>query len=417
MAVEYAKKLGSAGMRCDYTEGIINADRMRQERKIKAQASLKKNGIAAALLFRPENIRYASSIAYLDFIDRLNYCLAFAEHDPIYFAVWGNPLGDCPWLKPEQRRLAHQWAQQAPGPDAVRETTKKFADGIKDELKQKGLEGEKLGVDDIDEAGRQALVDAGIELVNVMPTMLEARAVKTQDEINCFQMLSVITDATHSIMYEALKPGLRERDVAAIGTEALFRLGGEANWTVLVVSTGGALHGFNTDKIIQPGDVVTVDIARASYMGYNSCCYRNYVMSIEPTEIQKDLHRRSYERMYKVINAIKPGITTADMANLWIPAEEKGWPSEEYMWCDDLAHGLGLSLYEYPISNRLWSLKHPQVIEKGMTMAVEAMEFHPKVGRTKLEEMIVVTDNGCEIFTRMPVKDMMIANPISFAKM
>ncbi len=416
MAVEYAKKLGSGGMRCDYTEGIINADRMRQERKIKTQAALKKNGIAVALLFRPENIRYASSIAYLDFIDRLNYCLAFAEHDPIYFATWGNPLGDCPWIKPEQRRLSHQWAQQAPGPDAVRETTKTFADGIKDELKQKGLEGEKLGIDDIDEAGRQALVDAGIELVNAMPVMLEARAVKTQDEINCLHMLSVIVDATHYAMYEALKPGLRERDIAAIGASTLYRLGGEAVWTALVVSAGGAIHGFNTDKIIQSGDVVTIDIARASYMGYNSCCYRNYKVGTEPTETEKDLHKRSYERMYKVIDAIKPGITTADMANLWIPAAEKGWPSEEYMWCDDLAHGLGLSLYEYPIANRLWSLKYPQVIEKGMTMAVEAMEFHPKVGRTKLEEMIVVTDNGCEIFTKTPVKGMIIANPISIAK-
>jgi Xaa-Pro aminopeptidase len=54
-------------------------------------------------------------------------------------------------------------------------------------------------------------------------------------------------------------------------------------------------------------------------------------------------------------------------------------------------------------------------IEKGMTMAVECMEFHPMVGRSKLEEMVVVTDDGAEIFTRMPVKQMMIADPITTA--
>jgi hypothetical protein len=45
-------------------------------------------------------------------------------------------------------------------------------------------------------------------------------------------------------------------------------------------------------------------------------------------------------------------------------------------------------------------------------MAVEAMEFDPAVGRTKLEEMIVVGDKGAEIMTKMPVKDMMVAAPI-----
>ena len=51
-----------------------------------------------------------------------------------------------------------------------------------------------------------------------------------------------------------------------------------------------------------------------------------------------------------------------------------------------------------------------------MTLAVESMEFDPMVGRTKLEEMIVVTDTGAEIFSRMPVKDMMIASPITLAE-
>jgi len=60
---------------------------------------------------------------------------------------------------------------------------------------------------------------------------------------------------------------------------------------------------------------------------------------------------------------------------------------------------------------RCWSLKHPQIIEKGMTMAVEAMEFDPLIGRTKLEEMLVVTDTGVEVFSRVPVKDILVANP------
>jgi Xaa-Pro aminopeptidase len=171
----------------------------------------------------------------------------------------------------------------------------------------------------------------------------------------------------------------------------------------------------DTDKIIQPGDVVTIDIVRATYLGYTSCYYRNYKVATKPSAKERKLHKRSYERMYKVINAIRPGITTAELAENWATAAEKGLPSDRFMWCDDLAHGMGLWLYEYPICNRLWSLKYPMVIEEGMTMAVEAMEFDPLVGRTKLEEMLVVTANGAEIFSRVPVEQMIIANAVTLA--
>ena len=65
--------------------------------------------------------------------------------------------------------------------------------------------------------------------------------------------------------------------------------------------------------------------------------------------------------------------------------------------------------------NRLWSLDFPMTFESGMTLAVEAMHWDPVVGRTKLEEMVVITDRGTEIITRMPIKDMMIASPITVA--
>lgn len=414
MSGPYGLKLGSAGVSVDFSTAVINQDRMRSERMANTQAALKKNGIAAALLFRPENIRYATSTHFPNFIERLTYSLAFAEHDPIHFDPFVGAYWPTPWLKPGNIKLSLQWGSQAAGKEAVSSTVKEFAASIKNELKTLGLDGEKLGIDDIDEAGRQALVDEGIDLVNVMPVMLEARAIKTEDEINCIHMVAALCDAAHWDMYEAIKPGARERDIRAVGYDSLMRNGAEEVWDVLV-SSGGKLGGLsmNADRIIQPGDVVTIDITRATYLGYNSCYYRNYMVSVKPTQAQLDLHNRSYDRMYSVIDAIKPGVTTAELAEKWATAEEKGFPTDRMMWCDDLAHGLGLWLYEYPVCNRLWSIKYPQVIEKGMTMAVEAMEFDPLVGRTKLEEMLVVTDTGVEIFSRIPVNEMMVANPMT----
>ena len=415
MAGEFGYKLGPGV--ADDTEGIVNFSRMRKERTMKARAAMKKNGLAAALLLRPENVRYVTSTRYPDFVKRMRYTLAFAEDDPILYEPRGNPAGECPWIKPENQRLAFQWADQAPGREATRDTAKRFAAAIKNELQQRGIEKERLGFDELDEPGRLALIDAGLELVDAMPVMFEARAVKTQDEINCIHMAAAIAEAAHYAMYQAIKPGVREREVAAIGSEALLRLGAEIKGVVHVCS-GGSVGGksMGSDRIIQVGDVLTIDIFSATYMGYHTCYYRNYIVGRHPTDKEKEMHQRIYERVYKVIDNIKPGVTTGDVAKYWASAEEKGLPSEEYLWCEELGHGLGMSLYEYPIVNRLWSFDFPQTFEKGMTLAVEAMEFDPIVGRIKLEEMVVVTQNGVEIFSKMPIEDMMVASPIVTAK-
>jgi Xaa-Pro aminopeptidase len=383
----------------------INMTRMREQRFAKGRAALKKNGIAACLLMRPENVRYMTSTRAVNFIDQLRYSVAFAEHDPIIYELPPGALfGTCPWVKPENLRLAILWADEACGKAATEERARKFASLIKQDLKEKGLEKEKLGIDKLDEPGQWALREAGIETIDVMPAMLEARATKTEDEIYCLMMAVAISEVGWYALYEALKPGILGRDLIAVANKAMYAAGAEDVW--------GVLGGARNTGIVQVGDVITIDFCRINYMGYNTCYYRNIIVGRKPNQKEMDMHKRSYERVYNVIEALKPGATTADAAKHWLPAKDRGYPTEEYTWCEDLAHGIGLWLYEYPTINRLWSLDYPMVLEKGMTMAVEAMEFDREVGRTKLEEMVVIGDSGAEIMTKMPVKDMMIASPI-----
>lgn len=409
---KFASRLNWGEGGVDWDERI-NFARMRQQRLEKAINAMKKNGLAACLLGRPENIRYVTSTKAVDFIDQLRYVLAFAEHDPILYQMPpGKLFGVCPWIKPENHRLAVQWANGACGPQATGARAKKFAELIKRDLAEKGLAKEKIGVDKFDLPSYEALKDAGIEVVDAMPAMLEARAVKTDDEINCIKMAVSIAEVGWYALYDALKPGVRDQDLSAIATEAMLRAGAESVWG-LTVSSG--CPGANTDKIVQVGDVVTTDLVRVSYIGYVTCYYRNIICGRKPTAKEKDMHKRSYERIYRVLDAIKPGASTADAAKLWQTATEGGYLSEEHAWCQDLGHGIGMWLYEYPIINRLWSFDYPMNFEKGMTLAVEAMEGDAEVGRTKLEEMIVVGDKGAEVITRMPIKDMMVAGLITTA--
>ena len=191
--------------------------------------------------------------------------------------------------------------------------------------------------------------------------------------------------------------------------EVLLRAGAESIGFIPVTSGSPAR---STDKIVQVGDVVTIDFVGVTYMGYNTCYYRSFVVGRKPTDKEKDMHKKCYERIYKVIDAIKPGATTADAAKYFAPASSYGHPSEEYMVGHDLGHGLGLSMYEYPVIERLYSFQYPQTFEKGMVLAVEAQEDDPGVGLIKLEEMVIIGDTGAEVYTRMPIEDMMIASPI-----
>ena len=398
---------GSEGV--DWEERI-NFARMREERLSRARAAMKKHGIAACLLCQPDNVRYVTGITFPTFLPQLDYVLLCAGHEPVYYQRLGRVMKGCPWIRPENFKVAlTKWRGYGSGPEATWALAKRFAADMKDTLKEKGLEKERLGIDGFDEPAKQALREAGIKLVEVMPVMLEARAAKTKDEINCLKMAAAIVDVAWQAVYEAIKPGIRDREIEAVAHEALLRAGAETIGFVPVTSGAPAR---STDKRVQVGDVVTIDFVGITYMGYTTCYYRSFVVGRKPTAKERDMHKKCYERIYKVIEAIRPGATTADAAEHFAPATNYGHPSEEYLVGHDLGHGLGLSMYEYPVIERLYSFQYPQTFEKGMVLAVEAQEDDPSVGLIKLEEMVIISDNGAEVYTRMPIEEMMIASPI-----
>src|SRR6516225_11011029 len=154
----------------DYQAGI-NFERMRAERLRKAQDALRRHDIAAALFVRHENIRYTVAVKGHAFCPQLSYALVFAEHDPILYE-----LGDmvehqrlyCPWLKPDNIRFSYSWLDSICGPEGAKQEAKKFAAAIAADLKANGVLGERIGVDALDEPGRAALRESGVDLVDVM---------------------------------------------------------------------------------------------------------------------------------------------------------------------------------------------------------------------------------------------------------
>ena len=119
-------------------------------------------------------------------------------------------------------------------------------------------------------------------------------------------------------------------------------------------------------------------------------------------------HAREY--MDRAIALVKPGATTADIVSVWPKAEKFGFPDEMAAFALQYGHGVGLSIWVKPIFSRLTSFDHPVPIEPGMVFALET--YWPSAdgwGAARIEEELVVTADGCEVITKFPAEELIVA--------
>jgi Xaa-Pro aminopeptidase len=255
-----------------------------------------------------------------------------------------------------------------------------------------------------------------INWVDGMTPMMEARAVKNVDEQECMRIVGAIGDATHWECMKFLRPGITENQVTAHLMKYLYSIPGMEDVEDVIVSSGPNTwpnwRNFS-DRIIQPGDIVFMDLAALTWNGYKSCYYRTYCVGKEPSREQKDTYATALEWLYDSIGAVKAGTTTREIAKKWPSAKEAwGYKEEDQAAANLWGHGLGLAQYDPPVISRIWSLDHPVEIKSGMTFALETQ--HGKRFRygVRIEEMLIVHDKSIEIISNFPVKQITVVDPI-----
>ncbi len=203
---------------------------------------------------------------------------------------------------------------------------------------------------------------------------------------------------------------MRENECVALVNRNLYELGSEFVEGVNAISGERCSphpHVF-TDRMLRPGDPAYFDILH-SFNGYRTCYYRTFaVASASPALV--DAYKRCRYYLDAAIDRIRPGVTTGEVVELWPEAQEFGFPDEEAAFALQYGHGVGLSIWEKPIFSRLVSLDHPEVIEEGMVFALET--FWPASdgwSAARIEEQLVVTKDGCQVITRFPAEELVIA--------
>jgi Xaa-Pro dipeptidase len=222
---------------------------------------------------------------------------------------------------------------------------------------------------------------------------MEAKIIKTSDEIACLKIANAITEAGMDAALRVLKPGIRECEVLATAWYTMTALGSEWTQCSNIVASGpytAPYRRFTSDRIIRNGDVVIIDIG-GCFNGYWGDFTRTWVCGdIKPTEAQRDLHQKAYDALWDACAASRAGNTTADVFNA----------ADPYV-LDSLGHGSGMAPWEPPYFSP-HTKDDPMELRPAMQFNLEPYAGQPGVGGFRLENNLVVTDGNPDIYTTYP---------------
>ena len=244
-----------------------------------------------------------------------------------------------------------------------------------------------------------------VELKATTGLVKELRQTKDESEIEKISRAVEITDNAFAKIQDKLEVGAVEQEIA-LELEFLQKKQGAAkNAFDFIVASGarGALpHGVASEKEIAAGDLVTMDFG-AVYHGYHSDMTRTVMVGGEPTEKQQEIYHLVLEAQQAALEAIGPGKIGSEIDRVArdIIADAGYGPNFGH----GLGHSLGLEIHEQPRFSR----QDDTVIKPGMVITVEPGVYIPDWGGVRIEDIVVVREDGCEILTNSP-KELLVYN-------
>jgi len=245
------------------------------------------------------------------------------------------------------------------------------------------------------------LAAGGLELVPRHGLVEALRAVKDEGELDAIRRAAAVTSEAFARIAEEPFVGRRERDLAWRMEQLFHELGGEElAFPVIVASgpTGGSPHAVPGDRMIEHGETVTIDAA-CRVGGYCSDCTRTFLTGDLPDELAHayDVVLEAQLAGLAAVRAGADGVAVDGTARDVVEAAGFGG-----LFGHGLGHGLGLEVHEAPWLN----VEYPSVLAAGNVVTVEPGVYFPGVGGIRIEDLVVVTDDGAEVltpFTKEPV--------------
>jgi Xaa-Pro aminopeptidase len=234
------------------------------------------------------------------------------------------------------------------------------------------------------------LPDAGLALAGEVLRPLRLR--KLPDEVDALRGAGAAIDRVHSQMGEWLRPGRTEAEVARDIADAILAEGHSSVNFVIVGSgpNGASPHHHVSNRVIEAGDPVVVDIGGTMPDGYCSDCTRTYVAGGSAPSDFADYYQVLLAAQQASCAHVRPGVTahSVDAAARQVIVDA-GYGD---LFIHRTGHGIGLEEHEEP-----WIVEGSQVIlEPGMCFSIEPGVYLPGRHGARIEDIVVVTDDGVE---------------------
>jgi Xaa-Pro aminopeptidase len=243
---------------------------------------------------------------------------------------------------------------------------------------------------------REALPDR-VQLVPVTGLVERLRAVKEPEEIDAIRAAAALADASFERLIRDGLVGRTEREVALALEHDMRERGAERPSFETIVAAGphGALpHASPREVEIRKGDLVVIDWG-AELGGYCSDCTRT-VAAGEPGDDAREVYELVLEALQAGVNAVVAGASGREVDGVARAVIEAGGHGEQFG--HGLGHGVGIEVHEGP---RL-SQRSSDDLRAGNVITVEPGIYIPRRFGVRIEDLVVATENGCEVLTSVP---------------
>ena len=235
------------------------------------------------------------------------------------------------------------------------------------------------------------------ELVDVRPLTARLRVIKAPQEIENLRRAADIASHAMEQVQGAIRPGMREAELSAWATYLMEQDGAEGtSFEPFFMSGENAWlpQRISSLKVLREGELALLDMG-AIYNGYCSDTTRTFAIG-DVSARQREIFHVAREAQKAAIDFVRPGVVASNVdAVARTIIKDAGYGK---FFPHLTGHGVGLSTHEAPIIDRGVDM----ILKPGMVLTVEPGIYVPGVGAARVEDMVVVTDSGCEVLTSAP---------------
>jgi Xaa-Pro dipeptidase len=233
-----------------------------------------------------------------------------------------------------------------------------------------------------------------LQLASATPVTAGCRGVKTSHELELMRLASKVTLMAYEAAWRALEDGMTQQRFAELVSAAHDRLGFPGGAGVQVGEYSALPHGSSTPQVVREGTILLID-GGCGVEGYRSDISRTFVLG-RPTETMKRVFEIELRAQTAALRAAAPGVPceAVDRAARTV-IEEAGFGPNYAYFTHRVGHGIGMDGHEWPYLVR----GNTQPLEPGMTFSDEPGIYIPGEFGVRLEDDMVITDDGAELMT------------------